>query len=60
MNVMTVASEDLKEIGRLIEGKEIRPIVDSIWTFDNDGIKEAYQKLLTGHAAGKVVIKIRD
>lgn len=52
--------EDIKEVGNLIERKEVKPVLDSIWTFDADGIKGAYQKIMTGHAAGKVVIKIRD
>jgi NADPH:quinone reductase-like Zn-dependent oxidoreductase len=57
---MAVAEADLKEIGRMIQSKEIKPVLDSVWSFDDEGIKGAYQKLMTGHAAGNVVVKIRD
>jgi NADPH:quinone reductase-like Zn-dependent oxidoreductase len=60
MNVTSANSRDIKEIGSLIERKEIKPVLDSIWAFDSDGIRGAYQKIMTGHAAGKVVVKIRD
>ena len=60
MNVAKVVPSDLKEIGRLIDRKQIKPIVDSVWNFDDEGIKGAYQRIMTGHAAGKVIVKIRE
>ena len=60
MGIMTLNAEDVKKIGELIERKEIKPILDSVWNFDADGVKGAYQKIMTGHAVGKVVIKIHE
>jgi reticulon-4-interacting protein 1, mitochondrial len=60
MRVAHADPKDIKAIGGLIERKEIKPVMDSTWAFDSEGIKGAYQKIMTGHAAGKVVIKIMD
>jgi hypothetical protein len=40
--------------------KNINPVkLDSAWSFaDESAIMDAYRKLITGHAAGKVVIKV--
>jgi NADPH:quinone reductase-like Zn-dependent oxidoreductase len=60
MSVMAVAPKDLQDIAGMISRKEIKPVLDSVWSFDDEGIKGAYQKLMTGHATGKVVIKVPE
>jgi reticulon-4-interacting protein 1, mitochondrial len=55
--VMDVSKEHVECVGSLAERKEIRPVVDSIWQFD-DGVKEAYSKIMSNHARGKVVIQV--
>ena len=58
MWVMSVVPTDLKEIAGMIQRREIKPVLDSVWKFHEDDVKEAYRKLNSGHAAGKVVISV--
>ena len=52
------ASEDqLREIGRLIDEEEIRPVVDRVFPFES--IAEALAYVETGRAKGKVVVELR-
>ena len=41
--------------GPLCEGK-VKPVIDSVYKFDD--VLSAYDKILTGHARGKVVVEI--
>ena len=59
MSVTKVVPEDLHAIGGMIERKEISPVLDSTWNFNDEGVKGAYEKIIGGHAAGKVVISLR-
>jgi NADPH:quinone reductase-like Zn-dependent oxidoreductase len=43
-----------------VKSKEVKPVLDSTWKFDDDGIKEAYRRIMTSHARGKVVIQVLD
>jgi NADPH:quinone reductase-like Zn-dependent oxidoreductase len=52
------AKDDFKEITGLIERKEVKPFVDSVWSYDDEGIRGGYQRVINGHPAGKVVVKI--
>jgi NADPH:quinone reductase-like Zn-dependent oxidoreductase len=38
----------------------VKPVVDSVHAFDEEGVKNAFEKLMTKHAKGKVVIKVSD
>ena len=46
----------LREIAGLVEQGAIRPVIDTEYAMD--GYKEAFEKLETGHARGKVVLKM--
>jgi len=35
---------------------EVKPVIDSVYRFDD--VYSAYDKLMTGHARGKVVIEV--
>lgn len=37
-----------------------KPIVDSVHSFDRDGVLSAFEKIMSKHARGKVVVKITD
>ncbi|TFK55244.1 NAD(P)-binding protein [Heliocybe sulcata] len=50
--------EDLEAIAQMISEGKVKPLVDSVYSFD-DTLK-AYEKLKSGRAKGKVVIKIDD
>lgn len=54
--ILNCDGSQLKEIGRLLEQKDVRPIIDSIWKFEE--FKEAFAKVEGGHARGKVIIKV--
>jgi NADPH:quinone reductase-like Zn-dependent oxidoreductase len=60
MSVMQATEEKMTKVGELVERKEVRTVVDSVWGFDDEGVKGAYRKIMTGHARGKVVIKITE
>ena len=54
---MTANGAQLQEIARLIEGGAIRPVLDKVFPFESTN--EALDYVESGHAKGKVVIKIR-
>ncbi|KAK4119626.1 NAD(P)-binding protein [Parathielavia appendiculata] len=49
---------NLAEIGELIEAGRVRPTVDSVWEFAD--FKKAFERVDSGHAKGKVIIKVSD
>ncbi|EAQ88858.1 hypothetical protein CHGG_05477 [Chaetomium globosum CBS 148.51] len=49
---------NLAEIGELIEAGHVRPTVDSVWEFED--FKKAFARVESGHAKGKVIIKLSD
>ncbi|KAJ7464292.1 NAD(P)-binding protein [Mycena galericulata] len=55
-----VAKKDLEAVRALVVKGAVKPIVDSVHSFDRAGVIAAYEKLMTNHAVGKVVIEIPD
>src|SRR5215470_3421044 len=51
-------SEELSEIGKLIDGKKIKVIVSQ--TFPLSEAMKAQEQVATGHTRGKIVLKIED
>ncbi|KAK3374792.1 hypothetical protein B0H63DRAFT_256410 [Podospora didyma] len=49
---------NLAEIGELIDAGRARPTVDSVWEFAD--FEKAFERLESGHAKGKIVIKVSD
>lgn len=49
---------NLEAIGRLIEEGRVRPVVDSVWAFEES--EAAFGRVEEGHARGKVVIKVDE
>ncbi|KAK3296356.1 uncharacterized protein B0H64DRAFT_417800 [Chaetomium fimeti] len=49
---------NLAEISELIEAGHVRPTVDSVWEFED--FKKAFARVESGHAKGKVIIKLSD
>ncbi|KAH9934871.1 uncharacterized protein B0H18DRAFT_490659 [Fomitopsis serialis] len=47
---------DLEQIAKYVAEGKVKPLVDSVYAFE-DALK-AYERLLTGRATGKVVIKV--
>ncbi|KAJ7801905.1 hypothetical protein B0H14DRAFT_2894309 [Mycena olivaceomarginata] len=52
--------KDLDDVRDLIARGAVKPVVDSVHAFDEEGVKNAFEKLMTKHAKGKVVIKVSD
>lgn len=49
--------DQLAQIGKLLEAKTIRPVIDKVFTFDQAGDALAY--LAQGRSKGKVVVQMR-
>lgn len=54
--ILKPSGHELSEMRMLLEAEKVKPIVDSVW--DLDQYRMAFDKLATGHAVGKVVIRI--
>ncbi|KAI0797804.1 hypothetical protein C8Q75DRAFT_739747 [Abortiporus biennis] len=54
--MVKVDKEDLKTIATMVEEGKFRPVVDSVFSFE-DTLK-AYDRIMTKHTAGKVVVKV--
>ncbi|KAJ9633965.1 hypothetical protein H2199_009164 [Coniosporium tulheliwenetii] len=56
--IMRPEGWQLKEVAELLEKGEVRVVVDSVWKLGE--FKEAFARLESGHARGKVIIKIQS
>ncbi len=54
---MRAEGKQLQEISKLIEQQVIRPVVDKVFSFDQTN--EALKYVESGHAKGKVVVKMK-
>jgi len=54
--IMKPNREQLERITELVNEGKCRPVVDSVWRFEN--YEKAYEKADSGHAAGKVVLNL--
>ena len=50
------SEEDLKMIARVVDEEGIKMKVDGLWRMDD--VKEAYERISSQRARGKVVIKV--
>ncbi|KAI0335216.1 NAD-P-binding protein [Cubamyces sp. BRFM 1775] len=48
--------EDLEAFAKLVEEGKVRPLVDSVFAFED--VLKAYEKILTKRATGKIVVKV--
>ena len=56
--IMKPNGEHLAKIARLLDKGQCKPVVDSVWNFED--YEKAFERLDGGHARGKVVIKVAD
>ena len=56
--IMKPDGGQLAEISRLLDEGQCRPVVDSVWEFED--YEKAFEWLDGGHARGKVVINIAE
>lgn len=59
MTMMSPTKETVAAIGELVDQRVIKPVLDSVWKFDDEGIKAAYSIIMSHRARGKVVIKVQ-
>jgi NADPH:quinone reductase-like Zn-dependent oxidoreductase len=50
--------EDLTKLGRLVEEGKVKPVVNEVYAFED--VPKAYEKLRTGRAKGKIVVRVRS
>ena len=50
--------KELVEIGRLVDAGEVKPVVDAVFPLSR--AREAFERGLSGHNRGKVVLKVKD
>ncbi|KAJ6627895.1 hypothetical protein B0H10DRAFT_1992537 [Mycena sp. CBHHK59/15] len=55
-----LGKKDLEAVHALVAKGAVKPIVDSVYSFDRAGVMGAYEKIMTNRAVGKVVIKVGD
>ncbi|KAJ7767431.1 hypothetical protein DFH07DRAFT_1011164 [Mycena maculata] len=57
---VTLKKKDLETVRELVARGAVKPIVDSVHSFDRDGVLRAYEKIMSKRAVGKVVVKVAD
>ncbi|KAJ7130303.1 NAD-P-binding protein [Mycena epipterygia] len=50
----------LETVRDLVAKGAVKPIVDSVYSFDQDGVMKAYEKMMSKRAMGKVVVKVAN
>jgi NADPH:quinone reductase-like Zn-dependent oxidoreductase len=50
--------EQLAELAEMMEEDELKPLIDSVQPFSEEGLKRAHEISETGHAKGKIVIEM--
>ncbi|KAJ6603228.1 hypothetical protein DFH09DRAFT_899208 [Mycena vulgaris] len=55
-----LGKKDLEAVRELVVTGALKPIVNSVHSFDRAGVMAAYEHLATNRAVGKVVIEVRD
>ncbi|KAK5063130.1 hypothetical protein LTR84_005206 [Exophiala bonariae] len=56
--VMHPSGDQLEKITELIEAGKLKPLVDSVWEFDD--YEKAIERLNSGKTSGKVILKVND
>jgi len=56
--VMEPVGEQMKKITKLLDEGRAKPVMDSVFAFED--YEKAFQRLDSGHARGKVVIKVAE
>lgn len=51
--------EMLSKIGELIANGEVKPVIDKVFPFSEQGLRDAHERSESHHARGKIVIKVK-
>ncbi|KAJ7175689.1 NAD(P)-binding protein [Mycena filopes] len=60
MVTVNLGKKNIEAVANLVANGAVKPIIDSVYAFDRDGVMKAYEKIMTKHAAGKVVVKVSE
>ncbi|KAF7503808.1 hypothetical protein GJ744_003249 [Endocarpon pusillum] len=52
--------EDYEQIGRWMQERKVRAVVDEVFDMENKGPVKAFEKLRTGRTRGKIAVKIAE
>lgn len=52
-------AEQLELFGKLIVDNKLTPVIDEVFSFTAEGVKEAYKLSESGHAAGNIIVKVK-
>ncbi|MGV3487934.1 MAG: NADP-dependent oxidoreductase [Tuberibacillus sp.] len=52
------SGEQLGELAKMMEEGELKPLIDSVHPFSEEGMRKAHEISESGHAKGKIVIEI--
>jgi NADPH:quinone reductase-like Zn-dependent oxidoreductase len=50
--------DDFTKVAQLVESGQVKPVIDEVFAFDD--VPKAYSKLKTGHAKGKIVVRVNN
>mgnify|MGYP001197155719 CR=1 FL=1 len=50
--------KQLEELGKMIEDGRLKPLIDTVLPFSEEGLKKAHERSESGHAKGKIVIEV--
>ncbi|KAJ7727741.1 NAD(P)-binding protein [Mycena metata] len=53
-------TKDMENVRDLVAKGAVKPMVDSVYSFDRDGVMKAYEKMMSKRAVGKVVVKVAE
>ncbi|KAJ7504506.1 hypothetical protein B0H11DRAFT_1852923 [Mycena galericulata] len=56
--LVNLGKKDLEAVRDLVAKGTVKPLVDSVYSFDRDGVLKAYERIMSNRAVGKVVIKV--
>jgi len=56
----SLGKKDMEDVGDLVTKGVVKPVVDSVYSFDEEGVMKAFDKIMSKHARGKVVVKVSD
>jgi alcohol dehydrogenase len=55
---MHPSGDELAELARLVDAGRLEPVIDRVFPFAQ--VDQAFAHLESGHAKGKVIVRIRD
>jgi NADPH:quinone reductase-like Zn-dependent oxidoreductase len=55
----TIEPEQLKQIANLVADGEIKVVIDEVFPFTKEGVQLAHKLSESGHASGKIVVKVK-